>query len=175
MSNDTDFSIKLRGKITDVDASVKYMEVKKTRWDYYKRTYMENPVAVLKKELSEESAGAVVCWGIDFDSVKYHKDGRLATVKGASWANENGFGNVWILGRKVNWPPWPKKFPTGKSKPNSRTNTATDTVSRTISQRYTPATASGLRNRPKVVNGSDGQGLYDYFPCPLRCYQNDVY
>ena len=111
MSNDTDFSIKLRGKITDVDAAVKYMEVKKTRWDYYKRTYMENPAAVLKKELGEESAGAVVCWGIDFDSVKYHKDGRLASVKGASWANENGFGNVWISGPEGELAALAKKIP----------------------------------------------------------------
>ena len=111
MSNDTNLSVRLRGEILNVEAAIKYLETKKARWDHYKATYQENPAAVLKQELGEDSAGAVVCWGFDFDPVKYHKDGRLASVKGASWANENSFGNVWISGSDGELADLAKKFP----------------------------------------------------------------
>ena len=51
-----------------------------------------------------------MCWGIDFDAIKYHKDCRLASGKGTSWANENGFGNVRISGPDGELADLSKKF-----------------------------------------------------------------
>jgi hypothetical protein len=102
MSNDTTYSIKLKGAAKKVTTLLEYQKQKQKDWDKWQTKQREKPEAyknaldALMKAKGAKSIADVGSWGFDVKSKKIL--GEELSVTLSSWANENSLGNMWISG-----------------------------------------------------------------------------
>jgi hypothetical protein len=103
MSNDTTYSIKLKGAAKKVTALLEYQKQKQKDWGKWQTQQQGGKTESYKKALDTlmkakgaKSIADVGSWGVDVKNKKTM--GEELSVTLSSWANENSLGNMWISG-----------------------------------------------------------------------------
>jgi hypothetical protein len=109
MSRDVDFDLTFTCPNQEgLEQVMTYLARKKARCDAWERRGKSSKE--LLRRVGEDSYGAVVSWGFNFDDIVVDEDGE-ASVHATSWANQNSW-NVPISGETGELADLLEKFPT---------------------------------------------------------------